>query len=436
MCSRFAESASGERRFATTFSASALPEMPRSELAQLGQLPEKFVMYVTDGYLHAVNKQGALPEKLVGYVTDGFLHSSNRQGKCGSCWAFALAQALRIATDVAYRSLGRFFVPRYFSVQYMLSCYEVPDAMCGCVGGDLARAFDEVSRRGTVLEKNFPYDNNARPELGILERDSVCAQSPATLDTCPPCKPGQAPTRVADRVVDCVPCEAAAAPFFFPGEPFRVAPSKDELHDRVAAVKRELLRTGPVCCTIGVNAEALRAAGEPPRLVKDVTDAPTYAPDFVSASALKHAVIIVGYYDPPGQTPSSVWICRNSWGDEWGYRVRANRVRPEAGRIVVSQTELGGFFNVSMYERQTELGLLDGAVSFKEVRTRAAGDAAPRALRYSDAETLPLPKLALAVPPPSGPSIGVEDQPWRFPWLALLAALALLLTYASSLWSR
>jgi len=412
MCSRFARPGGQAFAFASTFSASALPELQSTQFAQ------------QDG--------GGIapPEKFVSYITDGFLHVANQQGKCGSCWAFVIAQALRAAADIAYRRLGRIFDAKYLSVQYLLSCYEVPEAMCGCVGGDLARAFEQVSRRGTVLERSFPYDNNARPELSILERDVVCAQSPQTLETCPPCGAGRPPKRVGARVVDCVPCGDAAAPFYYPSEPFRITAGGD-LPARVAAVKRELLRTGPVCCVIGVNEDALRAVGEPPRLVRDVTEAPTYAPDFVSAQALKHAVLIVGYYDPPGRTARSVWVCRNSWGSQWGYRVRANHLEPRegGGGVDVSQTELGGFFNISMYERQVELGLLDSATSFREVLVKEPRDAAPRPLRYTDVNTQPLPKLNLAVAPPSGPSISVEASapPWRLSWLLLALLLALLL---------
>jgi len=416
--------------YSTTFSTSALPtpqDLARNSSGDLAPEAEKFVTYITSGLLQV----------------------ANRQGKCGSCWAFGIAEALQYATELAYRRLHRFFTPSYMSVQYLLSCYDRQDRMCGCRGGDLAEAFAIVGREGTVLEQLFKYDNSEDTKQSVVPDDLICAQNAGRfLGTCRPCKPGERPS-VSAGTVSCIPCAAAPFPRYFPSEPFRVSGEDVPLEQRVRAIKQELRRIGPLCGVLGVNSEAIRGlAGANGKVVRRVGEAPVYSPASVSRTAVKHAVLIVGYYDPwvsdkrdVSRRSAAVWICRNSWGPEWGYRVPT--VRLVAGRgpgdpPSVVPSVLGGFFNVSMYDHADEIGLVNATVAFRQVLVRFPGDASPRPLRADDPFTARLPDLTGVRSAPLRGDVlsGVESQGSHpAPWLArALAVLVAVLAAVLALW--
>ena len=424
---------------------------PPTSYAAVGGVPQAYGAMFSHGLLPRQTESGLAGAaaaqlsqlvKFVDYIGDGELHYSNRQGKCGSCWAFVIASAVQCSAQLTYRRrFNRFFVPRYMSAQFMLSCYQVPDVMCGCMGGDLAKAMQVVARLGTVLERNFQYDNNEQP-TEVNAADAVCVQNERGFEgTCPPCDWGHAPKHVGAHAVDCVPCREASLPRFFPSRPFHVGDPTDDLDSRVSAIKTELRRAGPLGCVIDVNEDAFRALGQV-GLIERAEQAPVYAPESVPAAPVQHAVLIVGYYDPWAQTrrpadrASAVWICRNSWGADWGYSLRTVQLRAVDGSVTMEPTDRGGFFNVAMYDRADVTNLVYTVVSFEEVLTQAPGDAGPRQLRASDALTLERPSLA----PPRVPSLGSQiGQPVggssAFPWaiaaltasLVVLAALVLLL---------
>jgi hypothetical protein len=395
MCSRYADLAdngggsAGRYAFGSTFTASALPVVEG-----LAQGPE--------------DTDSAEAEKYVAYLTSGILDTTNNQGGCGSCWAFAIAQSLQYATELAYRRLHRLFLPRFMSVQYLLSCYQVEGSMCGCMGGDLALALKGVASEGTVLGESFRYDNNADAKLSPVEGDKLCTQNAGRYrGTCPPCKKGEQPKESAGgAVVSCIPCGEAPLPRFYPDAPFRICGNKDPPELRVRLVKQELRRVGPLCCGIGVSPTDIdtltKRSGQ---LVEDVTTAPVYRSVPATPSAFLHAVLLVGYYDPfvgskkPEDRARAVWICRNSWGDDWGYRVKSVSLA-ESGEA--RPVTLGGFFNVAIYEGSDIF--YTSVSSFRQVLVRGEGDAAPRPLRATDAHTVPLPDLAaVGLPLARGP---------------------------------
>jgi len=62
-----------------------------------------------------------------------------------------------------------------------------------------------------------------------------------------------------------------------------------------------------------------------------------------------HTVAIVGYYDDGDpQTPNDWWICKNSWGKNWGERFH-QQTTPGAVRFGGDPSEEGGWFRVKMY---------------------------------------------------------------------------------------
>lgn len=395
----FVDAQTGESlSYSTTFSAAALPT------------PAGLASDVAFD-------EGAEASQFLSFLAGGLLQKANVQGKCGSCWAFGIAQSLQYATALAYRRLHRFFRPRYMSVQYLLSCYEKQDVMCGCRGGDLAEAFKVVASGGTVLEQDFRYDNGEDPRQSVASGDVICAQNAGHfLGTCRPCGSSEEPVREG-TTISCIPCGGQPLwPRYYPSRPFRVSSQASPLDQRVRAIKQELRRVGPLCGVLGVDREAFQALhGFNGRVVERVTEAPVYAPATVSKTAVKHAVLIVGYYDPwardkrtEGLRSQAVWVCRNSWGGDWGYRIRATRIEDggDGATAHLVRTALGGFFNVSMYEHADAIQLVNQTVSFQEVMVQFEEDPNPRALRASDLHTAPLPDLSGL---PNGASLGGAD---------------------------
>jgi len=313
------------------------------------------------------------------------------QGGCGSCWAYALDAAVQYALSLVYRDLGFVFDDDFMSHQYLVSCYEVPGVMCGCWGGDLPRALLEIARGGLVTYRQFPYDNGR--DASSTDRSVVCT-GPQSRGTCPACAPDERQERGELRwrpapeeplrylqTTTCVPCAEAGWPRYYPREPFQVGGAGFSLEAKVEALKTQLRRRGPLAAVISMDPDAF-AALDRGGAVMHVSQAPIYR--LARPGPAAHAVSVQGYWDPPGRRGRAVWICRNSWGPQWGYGLRTPR------------RTLGGFFNVSMYEGAD--GLADRAVSFEAVHVQLNPDRPARAPSAEDPFLQPWPARASSSP--------------------------------------
>lgn len=425
MCSRFAEGdvAVGGRRFFynSTFTIEALPERSSDHDACLG------------APLTPAQRAGFLD-----FLDDGLLSEARGQGSCGSCWAYALSGAVQGATALAYRRLGGFFNNKYMSPQLLLSCMEIEGVACGCVGGDLAGAMAEVARQGLVTFRQFPYENDSSALTHEAQVHYICRANEGAkgfLGTCAPCGEHEADHEqvVTDvkgvgrtatslfELVSCLPCRSVGAPFYFPVRPCRLYAQADSLDGNVEAIKRALVAAGPLCATIRVNRADFAKVGKP-ETVERLQDAPVYRPEATPFGAL-HSVLIVGYSDP-GPRAEAVFVCRNSWGEDWGFKIRSTRVEQLPGGQRASPALAGGFFLVSMYEAAEAIGLVQTAVGMHGMQVRALGDAAPRPLRLTDPFVVPFSPAFLA---------GVPSARGSARWAALLAVAVLAVTVLAAL---
>jgi Papain family cysteine protease len=402
MCSKYAATdeyvSSGQERFFynSTFSADALQQrMPGSDVECLG--PE------------LTRAQSAI---FLDYLYAGFLQKSRIQGQCGSCWAYSISAGVQYATALAYQRLGGWFNNRYMSPQLLLSCVEAEGVACGCYGGDLAAAMALVSKEGIVTFRQFSYENDSSVVTQEGQVHYICRPNEGEkgfLGTCAPCKvdepdfeevvstvSGPAKTTTAFVTLSsCMPCNSVGAPFYFPISPCRLFREEESLEANVEAIKRSLRAHGPLCATLRVNREAMNAVGKS-QLLSNVLEAPVYKPQSTPMIGALHSIVIIGYVDPWAQSQTredrarSVFICRNSWGPEWGFKMKTRQIEQEKdGAQKAVEVILGGFFAVSMYESFEAIGLLQTAIAIQGVNVRTLGDEAPRPLRITDPFVVP-----------------------------------------------
>lgn len=456
MCSKYAASdgdyvSSGQERFFynSTFNADALQQRgPGSDEACLGP--------------PLTTKQSAA---FLDYLYDGFLQGARVQGQCGSCWAFAISAGVQYATALAYQRLGGWFNNRYMSPQLLLSCVEAEGVACGCYGGDLAAAMALVAKEGIVTFRQFPYENDSSVVTREGQIHYICRPNEGEkgfLGTCAPCKvdepdleevvptvsgPGKTATAFV-TLSSCMPCESVGAPFYFPISPCRLFREDEDVDANVAALKRSLRGHGPLCATIRVNREDLKGVGKS-QLLGDVLSAPIYKPQSTPPSGALHSIIVIGYVDPWEENRTqenrarAVFVCRNSWGPDWGFKVKTRQIVQEKDGTQNSvEVVLGGFFAVSMYDSYQAIGLLQTAISIQGVLVRTLGDEVPRPLRLTDPFVVPFKSGFLEAFHASRPvsATSAEEtkaaQPnpkergraaWKIPTAILLAVALLLL---------
>lgn len=358
------------------------------------------------------------------YLTGSLMfHRREQDAQCRNSWAFVLTGALLHATQLAYRRFDDvIFEGRHLSVEYLTTCYESPGRLCGCYGADLCAALAATALHGMVTYRQSPYvaSTDAQKPDSAIDVAYYCF-STAHLDTCPPCAPSQAdyverlvPASASEGgarfTVSCYPCNQAKSPRYYPYAPFHLFDPSWSHAERVASVKAELRRIGPLAAALPVDDEALQELLPGQQLVAQPEQGIVYRPARLRVDSY-HSALIVGYVDEAPET--AVWICRSSWVEvPWfGYAMEV----PDAGDEGEAP-HLGvidRMFNVRMYD-DPGATLVDRVVSFAEVRIRTAADEAPRALSPAD----PLLRARRATAPAR------RRGPRHWPELLLVAVLA------------
>jgi hypothetical protein len=390
------------------------------------------------------------------FLQSGILQEARVQGRCGSCWAYAISAVVQYATALAYEELGGWFNNRYMSPQLLLSCVEVEGVACGCLGGDLAAGMALVAKEGMVTFRQFPYENDSsvvtqEGQVHYLCRPNLGAKG--YLGTCAPCRkeepdletvmPSQiekggfgAPIEVLSS---CMPCGSVGVPFYFPLAPCRLYRDDESIEANVDAVKRSFCAHGPLCATIRINRADFEAVGRNVGVLTDVTTATIYRPQSTPPTGALHSVIVVGYIDPwvnaptPQNRSRAAFVCRNSWGPDWGFKIKALSIESAAdGTESAVESTLGGFFLVSMYDAADLIGLLRTSVGVRGVQIRTLGDAAPRPLRLTDPFVAPRRRGSLSSMLSGVASPAQRPPPRRWaPWklAAVFSTVAFLLAF-------
>ncbi len=231
-------------------------EIPPEETYEETPAPEKEeTAPLSDKELHRLYIIADPSAGAFSWLDKGKVTPVRQQGICGSCWAF---------TSTAIFESGYLIMNGSaldLSEQYLLDCAVDRAGMDagGCDGGWYGQAFDFLSGRGEVLERDLPYE-------GGKDR---CRSSP---------------------LVD---CKIAAWGYVRPDAGI---PSIDEM-------KQALCKYGPIAACVKVTPAFQAYAG-------GIFDehAATWGPKDVN-----HAVTIIGWNDD-----KKAYLLKNSWGEAWG----------------------------------------------------------------------------------------------------------------------
>jgi len=217
--------------------------------------------------------------------------------KCGSCWAFAPIAILESVIKI--REGYADFNPD-LSEQYIISCHGAGNIKgCGCFGGYPTDVFQFIidttqegnNCNGVVLESYFPY---------------------------------------SARRFHYVPCSK-----LIDGWAEHIIPIADwgykilnKSNGERDWIKRTIIEKGPVVADIIVPL-FLYSPNVPlidplHRWGYNNHDSDAYFPSGRTCSIAGHVVCIVGWKDDDSIPNGGYWICKNSWGKDWGYNGFAN----------------------------------------------------------------------------------------------------------------
>ena len=206
------------------------------------------------------------------------------QGNCGSCWDFAAMGAFESVIKI--REGNPNFMPD-LSEQYVLSC--LPAAANhygqGCFGGTPYGAFFYMM--DTSSEGNFK--NGAIPESCFPYKAS---HNVPCSDKCEDWE---------NYLVPILDCYESYLGF-------------DSPQNR-AIIKSLIYEGGPIAAAMNVSQDFVNFWNfhhSPNDYFPD--------PDAPWGNRLNHIIVIVGWVDDSSIDNGGYWICKNSWGTDWGYQ--------------------------------------------------------------------------------------------------------------------
>lgn len=217
------------------------------------------------------------------YEGQDFTTPAKNQGNCGSCWDFAAMGTLEAMINI---QRGDPTIDIDLSEQYVLSC--LPKAANhygeGCLGGNPYNAFKYLMDDGE--EGNF--QNGALPEACFFYY----------ADHKIPCD-----EKCKDWVEELIPLEDYG--YSWPGF--------DSPETR-QVIKSKLYEYGPLAAGIDCTNHFINWG-------TTHHNADDYYPyiDQEWNNRLNHLVVLVGWKDDDSLTNGGYWICKNSWGTNWGY---------------------------------------------------------------------------------------------------------------------
>lgn len=208
--------------------------------------------------------------------TSDYLTPIKNQQGCGSCWAFAAIGVLE--SIIKIREGCSTFNPD-LSEQYILSCLPLSGS---CGGGWAYRALNYMMqdtaegnfKNGALLESCFPYG---------ADDDLSCSEKCENWE---------------ENLIPILNCG-----YWVPD---------GSINDR-DKIKAQILETGPVAASIHANEEFIRF-GSTYHNSSDYFQYPG------PVGGINHVVMIIGWKDNDTINNGGYWVCKNSWGKEWGYQ--------------------------------------------------------------------------------------------------------------------
>ena len=200
---------------------------------------------------------------------------AKHQGNCGSCWAFAAMSVYESIIKIKENCAE--FNPD-LSEQYILSCIKGAGS---CYGGNTHRAFELLN--STSANGNY-HD-------GIIPEECMLYQADDDI----PC---------SDK---CDNWESLLVPIYDFGT-WQVKGSDDDRE----AIKTHIMETGPVAAYIK-GTDMFKIWGALNHNPEDFFD------NILPVVGINHVIMIVGWKDISSAPNGGYWICKNSWGQGWGY---------------------------------------------------------------------------------------------------------------------
>jgi len=188
------------------------------------------------------------------------------QGRCGSCYAFGALAAMETIYNINKNNPD---IDIDLSEQYIVSCgpKKYPIHIDGCCGATITGTLAYIEKFGTVDENRFTYQ-----AIDAKGRDAGDCGWQGSHDP--------------------VECPGLDGPFY--------KTSKASFLFSIDEMKDAIYNYGPIVATMKVYEDFREYTGG------------IYKSDY-NGYLGGHLVAIVGYNDNPGY-----WICKNSWGTEWG----------------------------------------------------------------------------------------------------------------------
>lgn len=243
------------------------------------------------------------------------------QDMCGSCWAFAAIACIEAQYNIAYNN---HMLDPDLSEQYVLAC--LPDAG-SCDGGwtDLALEYI-MSEEPIGNDINGIVSEDCMPYLG---HGSYCHEK------CPDWQDHLYPIWNYGVYDDLTPTD-------------------------INFMKTQLKERGPLATYIMATPNFISyykdgAHGSPTDIYEDGT----------WRYAINHAILLLGWKDDPTVSGGGYWICKNSWGQDWGYNGFFNIAY---GQLNVGETihwvEVLGSFGDADFVYIPEQPLYDDTIQF------------------------------------------------------------------------
>jgi C1A family cysteine protease len=197
-------------------------------------------------------------------------HQSVPKG-CGSCWNFAAIAALESVINIRE---GIADLDPDLSEQYVLSCLSISGS---CNGGDPGMAYQ-------FIKSNTSLGNNVN---GIIPES--CFQYQAD---------------------DSISCDEKSDDWME-----FIVPITDcgNFYPSIDNIKSKIMENGPVTANFYANENFMNWGW-------NNHDPEEYYPfELVPLLEVNHCIIVVGWKDDSSIGKGGYWICKNSWGSDWGY---------------------------------------------------------------------------------------------------------------------
>jgi len=209
---------------------------------------------------------------------------AKNQGNCGSCWDFAALGSLESIIEIRENCSG---LNPDLSEQYVLSClpYSAHDPGNGCSsGGTPYKAF-------FWIKDDSPDGNGCN---GIIAESCFVYQASDDIPCSDKCENWE------QKLVPIVDCEES-----WPG--FDSVSARD-------IIKLKIYENGPVAAGMDANQDFINWGA----FHHNPDDYFAYR-DVPWRDYLNHLILIIGWKDDYSIGNGGYWICKNSWGADWGY---------------------------------------------------------------------------------------------------------------------